>query len=299
MSFELGFTKKDNNGKNSITTVRTLSASELSKFRKANSDLLGFLENERLYKLTILNYQDFLETIIGYSDKYKKEPEKITLESMNEILLNINRCFLNYLFSVRAFLDHTETKISRLYGKQSKSYLLFKDACSEEYDKNFSYRFLYKLRNYSQHCGIPIEGIYLVSEEKPVDSGIVENRLMVRFRKNTLLNYDSWGSLKQEIDSLEDEIEVVSIVANFSRSLDRINTVLLDDYKPVFMKSAEYIQELIKEVSSTDRTPVIYRIEKKDENKQNFIFFNIPFNLLEHAKRLKQLGDGKNLTPPT
>jgi hypothetical protein len=296
MSFELGVAKKDIQGKNVLKTIRILSESELAQFEKASSNLLRFSENERLYKLTLLNYQEFLESIIGYSAKYKKEPANVTFEFLDEISLNINRTLLNYLFSVRAFLDHTEAKLKKIYGANSSNYLNFYKICSEEYDKNFSYRFLYRLRNYSQHCGLPIEQIYLESEEKPVFSGLIKSRLIVKFKKSTLLRYNGWGPLKQEIDKLPDEIEVVSVVSSFWRSLDKVNNVLIEDNKTELFDSAEYIQHLISQIKSDEGSPVIFRIIDYGKTK-NILFLNIPLHLLEYSKRLKEyskkFSDGK------
>ena len=72
MSFELGIAKKDSQGKNALITIRKLSENELAQFQKANNDLLSFSENERLYKLTVMNYKEFLETIIKYAQQCER-----------------------------------------------------------------------------------------------------------------------------------------------------------------------------------------------------------------------------------
>ena len=73
----------------------------------------------------------------------------------------------------------------------------------------------------------------------------------VKFRKSTLLRFDGWGPMKQEIYSLPDEIEVVTTVSGFWKSLDRINKVLIEDDKADFYKAAESIQQLITEIDPT------------------------------------------------
>ena len=143
MLYELGIFGKEK----SITSIRTLNDNEFQEYCKASAYLMDFSRNQQLYKMILLNYEDFLNIIIKYSDDYKKDPSNVNLPIMEKIFLDINRYLLNFLSSVRTFLDHTETKLKTVYGSNSVQVNKFKKKCSVEYDSNFSYRFLYKLRN--------------------------------------------------------------------------------------------------------------------------------------------------------
>jgi len=116
---------------------------------------------------------------------------------MERMVLDTNKYFLNYLSSVKTFLDHTETKLKKNYGDQSQRYKCFKEICSKSYDASFSYRFIIKLRNYSLHCGMPLGGLTLQSEEKPPFSGNIYHSFEAKFNREKLLEYDSWGRLKK------------------------------------------------------------------------------------------------------
>jgi hypothetical protein len=72
------------------------------------------------------------------------------------MILNLNRYIMNLLTAVRTFLDHTERNLTHRHGKDSEQFQAFKKATAEAYDSSFAYRFLYKLRNYVQHRGMPI-----------------------------------------------------------------------------------------------------------------------------------------------
>jgi hypothetical protein len=283
LQYHLGFFGREK----SITSIRILSNAEFQRYSEATVYLLDFSRSQQLYKIVLLNYEDFLNIVINYSDDYKKEPGNVNFPIMEKIFIDINRYLLNFLFSVRTFLDHTETKLKNVYGNNSPKVDQFKKACSFEYDNNFSYRFLYKLRNYSQHCGLPIEGFSLKSEEEPKFSGNIRNSLIVKFKRESLLNYNGWGSrIKQEIQGLPQEFNVIPHVAIFYKSLDKINNVLINDNISELTKNAEYVEQLIMPATKNDGFPIIFSFINEGEIKKINIL-NIPFHLIEYAKLLK------------
>jgi hypothetical protein len=60
---------------------------------------------------------------------------------------------VNWLLGFRAFLDHVQAHLSELFGKSSEEIHKFKEVTNRAFDSHFGYRFLYRLRNYTQHCG--------------------------------------------------------------------------------------------------------------------------------------------------
>ena len=54
---------------------------------------------------------------------------------------------------------HQAEPLNRRYSADSPEFARFKEATHEEHDSNFSYRFMYKLRNFAQHSAFPpLEG---------------------------------------------------------------------------------------------------------------------------------------------
>jgi hypothetical protein len=68
---------------------------------------------------------------------------------------NSHRLISEIFTNFRAFLDYWETNIKHDFGKDSMQIKAFKNATHLEYDNIFAYRFIYELRNYIQHCGMP------------------------------------------------------------------------------------------------------------------------------------------------
>ena len=74
---------------------------------------------------------------------------------MDALDLYVSRALMNIMSSFRSFLDHADTYLSRKFGVESDELAAWKNLQASEYDQHFAYRFLYKLRNYVQHVGMP------------------------------------------------------------------------------------------------------------------------------------------------
>lgn len=135
-----------------------------------------------------------------------------------------NRLAVNVLSSLRLFLDQTETRLSRSYGKESMQYRALKSATAYEYDNNFAYRFAYHLRNYTLHCGMPINHITVSSEA--IDSQRTEavvNRYQIGFSPQTLLKeFEDWKRAKPDLEASTTWIDAASIFSVLPASFERI-----------------------------------------------------------------------------
>jgi hypothetical protein len=281
LSYELGIMGEG------ITSIRVLDEKEFQEYTKAANSLTEFLSYQQLYKLTLLNYEDFLGIIIKISKDYDDDPTKVNYSILEGMILNINRYLINYLFSFRTFLDHTGAKLKTKYGKNSIKVINFEKACTLEYDSYFSYRFLYKLRNYSQHCGLPLEGFTIETREEPEFSGIIVNNLIVKFKKETLLKFDGWSSdIEQEINDLPEEFDVLPHVVNLAKSLDRINRVLINDNISEANNNAEFIEQLILPAKNKEGIPIIFRFTNDGMTKVTDMM-HIPLDLIEYVKLMK------------
>jgi hypothetical protein len=92
---------------------------------------------------------------------------------------------------------------------------LFRKRASYHYDTWFSYRFLWQMRNYIQHCGLPLGGIErrLVSDA----DGKPKTECFVYFDKEKLLStYGSWGKIQSEIENLPDKIDIMINIEQLS-----------------------------------------------------------------------------------
>lgn len=201
------------------------------------SDFVKKNHNEMTNYLTIT-----LEKIQYKSTKWNDVKRK----EAELVFFNINRLFLNYLSSMRTFLDHSEAFLSRKFGKESSQFLEFKKLTSVFYDNSFAYRFFYKLRNYAQHIGLPLSRILFATEYNRKDNQIKGSLNVLFDRDKLLLNYDGWGVVKSDLETKEKEFDAIPLICEMTHNMLEIrrNTELI--LKMEFIKASQFITELTK-----------------------------------------------------
>ena len=134
-----------------------LSKQEYVEVHGAITRVGKFTQYVDMCKMIGWNFEDLLNTIVSYLQAYTRKDLKYF--ETRSISLNINKDFLNVLASFRFYLDYMERSIKNEFGNELEILANFGSYCSWEYDNNFSYRFIYHLRNYSQHKGFVIDSI--------------------------------------------------------------------------------------------------------------------------------------------
>jgi hypothetical protein len=69
----------------------------------------------------------------------------------------------HWLAATRLYLESERDFIARRLGDESEQADRFVTATRRAFDSNEGYRFLYNLRDYSQHCGPPLGGLTIAS----------------------------------------------------------------------------------------------------------------------------------------
>ena len=287
-------------GRGEFTEVRDLKEAEYEEFKKVTSHLLRFSADQQLLMIVRLNYEDYLNLLKQYFVEYTENPS-MNYPRFGRMVLNINRHILNYLSSVRAFLDHSETNLKRRYGRNSKRVRRFKEACSKAYDSNFSYRFLYGVRSYVQHCGMPLGCLTLTSKvvgPRPED---LRHTMAVKLNRDELLGNFSWGSrLAKEIQKLPLTFDINPHITEMMKCLERINLTLIGDDLTELIQSAAYIRKLVTETKDKPGIPCIFRLEdlvRTKEGKVGQLSLGIewiPLHIVEmvmHIKRIASITD--------
>lgn len=107
-----------------------------------------------------------LETLLRHYDIYPtdKVKRKLCLPPGCSDFIAINALTTNLISAGRAITDSAEVCMKNSYGETSDVMRSFKENClSKIYDENFGYRFLYHMRNFSQHLHLPVsysDGLY-------------------------------------------------------------------------------------------------------------------------------------------
>lgn len=182
-----------------------------------------------------------------------------------------------WLQSARAFLDHTEARLKRTYGKDADEVKRFKDACSRMYDGYFAYRFFYKLRN-AQHVDFaPIR--------VRVSESIAGSNAVARFNREELLNsYDAWGPVADDLRDFPKDFSIDEHVFTMMQCLDRIayDVTLID--RPLLEDHVRSLQQMHSRVRSGAGAPVLAYLPEAGEPLDRMEYRALP------AGNLKELG---------
>jgi len=273
-----------------IIGVRSLTQDEYSIFEKAYSEIRKYMQSGELFTVALLNYDDFFQALDEYLDVFK-EAQDIGKHNLDRAVLDLNRKILNYLCSIRTFLDHNETDVNRSYGKEEVKY--FKKICADHYDNSFAYRFLYKLRNYSQHCGMPVGNLVIDAEKDNKSKSGKKVTISLVFDRDQLLSrYDEWkASLKKEISEMPAYFEIAPLLEEMMLRLGDIYLSLVEKLFPGIELEAELMLKLANEVNDVEAEVVVFEYVEETENKAQLTYKEIPLQqaswVLEDLKQLK------------
>ena len=246
------------------------------KYSDSLLKLMVLKNDENLFKIVELNYIDLMSKIEAITKKmsdgnlYSPEQEHLHLE--------INRLILNLLSSIRTYLDHTETRLKREYGVDSEEFKIFKTETSSAYDNNFSYRFLYKLRNYSQHCGLPA-GSLTTSSSNEKDG--TKHVLILSLVRDNLLQQFDWGNpITGELQNQEEKFDILSLINTKYNLLKKINLEIKHlAYKHHKQAGFELLHLLIN-MKDKEGSPCILKMESIG-GKHNLTVKWFPFDSIK------------------
>lgn len=193
-----------------------------------------------MFSTTRWNYEDLVNTISAYLQAFIQKDAKFL--TARDISLNINKDVLNVLTSFRFYIDYMDKHLSSDFDKADELVSKFESYKPKEYDSNFSYRFVYHLRNYAQHKGLVVNSINF---GEFLDK---ENRSQVRYyfkininRDNLLEDKNFKKELKVEIKNLPKEIDLMDHVLKWMGSLAKIHDQIMCEIIPTGLEDAKFI----------------------------------------------------------
>lgn len=216
---------------NTLSVVEPLTQKENAAIAKARTALHQFQAGEQLFEIYSANVQAFRAFAAQTLESFSKD-QSMSGTRMQRIATLANCHLLNVLSSLRTFLDHADTRLKRQFGKGSKVVAAFEVAKSREYDRQFAYRFFYRLRNYAQHCGLPIAHITLGSKAMGEVGPNLDppTREVVRMEfdaKRLREDFDGWGpQVAQELMRMSRPLEASALLGRHEKSVLRIHKSL-------------------------------------------------------------------------
>lgn len=240
--------KQELNFKGSITEEK------FEAIRDHSLNIHHHIMHQELFYIFLMNYIEFnkyfKDTINSFLNRENFNLLDNNLPELKYISRNANRFLFNYLSSARTYLDHSEKYLKNKYGNNSPQYNRFKIFTSNLYDNFFEYRFLYKLRNYAQHCGLPINNITFSVDNKNLFKRTIN--LNPLFLKSELKkNYKEWGKkINEDFDVQPEEISIRQVIGTYYENFKNLNDEFIRIEKFSLNQSVEYLEHFQKETYS-------------------------------------------------
>lgn len=263
-----------------------LSEKQFENFEKAISEIeeihyiRRLLDFVALNDIEIINYlNDSLHNLIQKSVSWNG----VKRDDGDKVFQNVNRLFLNYLSSIRTFLDHSETFLKRKYGENSNEFKEFKKIISYFFDNSFAYRFFYKLRNYSQHIGLPIDNFNFTTEYDNEES-LIKGKLSISFNgKKLLSNYNSWGIVKNDLENMQEQFDVTPLLFEMTHNIRDVERNIELISKNELLKASKFITDLTKHLKDNESEIFVAHNFRNKENGElaSYDSINIPFETID------------------
>ena len=270
-------------------SIRQISTHEMQEISDALSKLGDFDNCCNLSEICNRNYKTLLSFYSQLETEYTQNRDRVG-EFIENTVLEMNRLLLNYLASFRTFLDHFQTRYSRSPFK-GKSYLTeFNKIRSDCFDSSFYYRFFYKLRNFVQHCGLPVQHVVINEIPNHLD-------ISIGFDRNTLLeNYSEWGPVKKWLMQQPEQFEIIPSLEKLKDQIQLIDKVVTTMEIAIAYDSYKRLVGLINEVAAKYPTgqPFIGRFTRRNTPEASLQMTNFPFHqmsrFLEKQEEIQKFG---------
>jgi hypothetical protein len=286
--YRLGLIYDSPNEEIKIELADILTEKQFESISLAITQISDLANLQRLLNFVLENEADFNRLINSTLQNYVvKSASWNGVKSYDQagLFLNSNRLFLNYLSSMRTFLDHAEAFMKRTYGKKSSQYQEFQKITSVFFDNSFAYRFFYKLRNYAQHVNLPIDCVRFSASYNQGEPHSIE--LEVTFNRDQLIaGYDSWSTVKNDLEKMSPRFSAIPLIYEMSHNLKEIERNIELIHKEPLMEAHNTIVSMIQHLKE-DGAEIFVAHDFKEGPQQQFEGFEsigIPFDILDYIK---------------
>jgi hypothetical protein len=161
------------------------------------------------YRLVELNFHQ-LRALHQYVSITISLGREFANANRKKLVESVMSAMVNWLASMRMFLDHEETQLNRKYGASSAEFAAFKDATRQAYDDVLGYRFAYEFRNYVQHCGLPLNHLVITTPAVPQPHLKQDTKLLLD-RDSLLAEFKNWKRVKADLQAMEPRFEMLPL----------------------------------------------------------------------------------------
>jgi len=129
-----------------------------NEVRTAKDNIFNVIRIEEDFDAVLLSYLEFERELINYSLEHMlfHDLDYFGFQGQRN---NINRRLGATLSAIRAYIDHTDRVLCKMFDQNGRIRQEFMRLKSTHYDEHFEYRAMENFRNYSQHCDVLIHSL--------------------------------------------------------------------------------------------------------------------------------------------
>jgi len=221
------------------------------RLKSSRAILTEALAVEEKYEIVISNYLDLEKELINVS---VSEMVRGCLEYADffDVRLALNIRLVNLLTSVRLYKDHLVCHhLPACLPGESGIKECAEKIFSDEYKKNFDYRFMEALRNHVQHRGTAVHRVAPSSKWTDLDDGLLEYSLYFSAKKEYLLA-DSKVTKRDKLvlNEMPDEVNLCSASRSCIESVSAIHNQVREVIQKSVTEARASIEAAINEYKS-------------------------------------------------
>lgn len=245
-----------------IQLVHHLDDGQFERYQRAVADLTRVGRHEQII-LVERNYRRLMAVGSFYANALETGQRDTALRARDAVSY-LASDLLNWLTSTRLFLEHFRTEFSRLYGRQSSELANLRTRISHEYDASPAYRMLYKLRDYTQHCGLPVDAVRLALTNVSSPSSRSQINFLLN-RDQLLSNFDWKAQVTRDLEKMPEEIDLLPLISDAAPCFRRIYGEVLRTRSDHAMAAVPVVREAASMVADYSGEPNLIEFGEHDE----------------------------------
>jgi len=285
----------DPDGKPVFEVMRELTSAEEQLYASASGRLSEFQQSRLLMALVESNLAEARGAL--HALELATRQDALTgAGSSYGLVLTLNGKIVDYLTATRLYLEHRRIQLKRRYGPEGNPLQAFDAERHHLFESEPVYAFIYKLRNYVQHCGMPIQAseasASLVVDEAGERS---VHTLFVGCRRDELLaDYSEWGRARTFIATQDDVFEILPLLETNTKLLWKIERASVAAEMEHLWRDARAIASILAEVADDDHwatvAEVMYNVDQTDVH--TLAFHGPPLTVLRTLRLIRDRSPG-------
>jgi len=235
-----------------------------------------------------LNCEEFAGTLLGLGRNFGTADRRSLAES-------VMGAIINWLTSFRLHLDYAETQLKRHFGDDSEQVKTFETRTHLAFDSDPGYRFIYKFRNYVQHCGPPITALSLHRAENDQSNPFVKQVALFLLDRDALLSdYKEWGPVRADLLVMDKQIELRPLAEKAMSQLREIDLVLLDIAIAEGARTIYDLREALELIpKDAEGTPTLFRFTESNDESNRVLNITPQHFSREMVEQYEQVASGE------